>query len=132
MMSWEGALVALFDDLEQQAAGMHLAEREAQVAEMAAAEYARVDLAERLHASLGRELQATLRGGRQLAGRLARVGEDWFLLVEPSAREWIVRHDGVTSVTGLAVGADSRETWSVVDRLSLRSVLRSVAEVHAA
>ena len=49
-MRWEERLLDLFDDLEQQAEGLALAERDALVAEQSRAEYAEVDLAARLPA----------------------------------------------------------------------------------
>jgi hypothetical protein len=125
-MSWEASMVALFEDLEQQASGLRLAERDVEVAERTAAEYAQVSLASRLHASLGHDLQLRLMGGRRVGGRLARVGEDWLLVVDGTS-EWIVRHQGLASVAGVSGRADSVETWSVLDRLSLRSVLRGLA-----
>ena len=119
-------MFALFDDLEQQAAGLHLSERDAEVADLTVTEYSRVSLGSRLHASLDRDLRVRLVGGRLVAGRLARVGEDWLLLVARSS-EWIVRHAGVVTLAGLSARADSEETWSVVDRLSLRAVLRRLS-----
>ncbi|MET0997140.1 MAG: hypothetical protein ABWX73_00370 [Marmoricola sp.] len=125
-MGWEESMFAVFDDLEQQAAGLHLSERDAEVADLTLAEYSRISLASRLHASLDRELRVRLVGGLQVQGRLARLGEDWFLLVGPSA-EWIVRHQGVAALDGLSPRAEAEETWSVVDRLPLRAVLRGLA-----
>jgi hypothetical protein len=126
VMSWEESVSAVFEDLEQQAEGLHLVERDAEVADRAAAEYSRVSLAARLHASLGRDLRVRIAGGRVVGGRLARVGDDWFLLVG-GASEWVVRHGGVRAVAGLSARASSEDTWSVVDRLTLRSVLRRLA-----
>src|SRR3954447_1263902 len=115
-MSWEESMFAVFDDLEQQATGLHLVERDAEVADLTLAEYSRVSLAARLHASAGRELHVRLLGGRLLSGRLARLGEDWFLLVDGST-EWVVRHSGVATVGGLSSKAHGEDTWSAVDRL---------------
>jgi hypothetical protein len=129
-MGWEESMFGVFEDLEQQAAGLHLVERDATVADLSAAEYSRISLGARLHASLGREVRARLVGGRQVSGRLARVGEDWLLLVDRSA-EWIVRYDGVATLSGLSPRADSEETWSVLDRLTLRTVLRRLAGAGA-
>jgi hypothetical protein len=126
VMSWEDAMFAVFDDLEQQAEGLHLVERDAEVADLTMAEYSRVSLASRLHASLGREVRVRLLGGRVVAGRLARLGEDWVLLADGSS-EWVVRHQGVVSVTGLSSKAHSEHTWPVVDRLTMRAVLRRLA-----
>jgi len=125
-MGWEASMFALFDDLEQQAAGMHLADRDADVADLSLAEYARVNLAARLHASLGLDLQVRLVGGHVVGGRLARLGEDWLLLVDRTA-QWVVRHAGIAGVSGLANRADPEETWSVMDRLKLRTVLRGLS-----
>ena len=125
-MGWEASMFALLDDLEQQAEGMHLADRDADVADLSLAEYARVNLAARLHASLGLDLRVRLVGGHVVSGRLARLGEDWLLLVDRTA-EWVVRHDGIATVSGLAHRADHEETWSVTDRLTLRTVLRGLS-----
>jgi hypothetical protein len=126
VMSWEESMFAVFDDLEQQAQGLHLVERDAEVADLTVAEYSRVSLAARLHASLGQDVRCRLLGGRVIGGRLARLGEDWFLLVDGSS-EWVVRHQGVATIGGLSGKAHSEDTWSVVDRLTLRAVLRRLA-----
>jgi hypothetical protein len=126
VMSWEESMFAVFDDLEQQAQGLHLVERDAEVADLTLAEYSRVSLASRLHASLGLDLRVRLLGGRVIGGRLARLGDDWFLLVE-GASEWVVRGQGVASIGGLSSRAHSEDTWSVVDRLTMRAVLRRLA-----
>ncbi len=121
-------MFAVFDDLEQQAAGLHLVERDAEVADLTIAEYSRISLGARLHASLGHDLRVRLLGGHQVAGRLARVGEDWMLLVD-RAGEWIVRYEGIAALSGVSARANSEETWSVMDRLSLRAVLRRFSGV---
>ncbi len=125
-MGWEKSVFAVFDDLEQQAEGLHLAERDAEVADLTVAEYSLVALGARLHASLGWEVSVRLVGGTAVTGRLGRVGEDW-LLLECGAEEWIVRHRGIASVTGLSGRADHEAAWSVMDKLSLRAVLRALA-----
>ncbi len=61
-----------------------------------------------------------------MSGRLARVGDGWLLLVDRT-REWIVRDATIASVAGHSARADSEETWSVVDNLSLRAILRRLA-----
>jgi hypothetical protein len=125
-MSWEESMFAVFDDLEQQASGLHLAERDAEVADLTVAEYSRISMSSRLHASVGQDLRVRLVGGRLLGGRLARLGEDWFLVVEGTS-EWVVRHLGVAAIAGLSVKARTEDTWSPVDRLTLRAVLRRLA-----
>ena len=128
-MGWEESMFAVFDDLEQQAAGLHLSDRDAEVADLTAAAYARIGLGSRLHASLDRELRVCLVGGLLVSGRLARVGDDWLLLVDQSW-EWIVRHEAVATVSGLSVRADSEETWSVVDRLCGLAGVSDPCAVH--
>src|SRR5438128_2529587 len=61
-MRWRDRLWDVLDDLEQQAEGLALAARDAEVAEQSRAEYARVDLSARLHGSLGRRLTLGVRG----------------------------------------------------------------------
>ena len=128
-MGWEETMFALFDDLEQQAEGLQLAGRDADVAALAEAEYSGISMGARLHASLGLDLRLRLVGGHLVAGRLARLGEDWLLLIDRSA-EWIVRYDGIASLVGLSARAHSEQTWSVVDRLTLRAVLRRLSGVN--
>lgn len=125
-MSWEESVASVFDDLEQQAQGLHLLERDAEVAELTAAEYAGVGLASRLHASLGHELEVSLRGGTRVAGRLARAGQGWFLLVD-GAVEWVVSTSAVCLVAGLSSRSLDEAAWSAVDRISVRSALRRLA-----
>lgn len=125
-MTWDRSVGALLEDLEQQAQGLALAERDAEVGELTRAEYAQVALAERLHASRGATLRLRLVGGLQIAGTLARAGEDWILVVDGPG-EWLVRQDAISSIAGASARADHAATWSVVDRLSLRALLRRVS-----
>jgi hypothetical protein len=117
---------AVFDDLEQQAEGLHLMERDAEVAELTLAEYSRVTLGSRLHASLGQDVRVRLLGGRVVAGLLTRLGEDW-LLLDDGTSEWVVRYPGLVAASGLSTKAHSEDSWRVVDRLTLRAVLRRLA-----
>ena len=126
-MSWEHALVEVFEDLEQQAAGLRLADRDAEVADLAAAAYAEVGIADRAHASRGAPVGVRCGGGLLLTGRLVRSGPDW-LLVESGGATWLLPLSGVVSVAGLSPRADDPASWSVVDRLPLRSLLRRTAE----
>ncbi|KQT89353.1 hypothetical protein ASG49_16380 [Marmoricola sp. Leaf446] len=126
-MSWEAALLDVFEDLEQQAAGLRLADRDAEVADLAAAAYAEVALAARAHASRGALLVVRSVGGLVLTGTLVRSGTDW-LLVEAAGASWLVPLAGVVSVSGLSPRADDTESWSAVDRLTLRALVRRTAE----
>ena len=99
-MHWEERLLAVFDDLEQQAEGLALGARDAEVAELGRAEYAAVDVAARLHGALGSRLRLTVTGLGALDGRLARVGSDW-LLLDTGTHEWLVRLDALAELRGL-------------------------------
>ena len=129
-MPWEERLLDLFDDLEQQAEGLALAARDVEVAEQSRAEYAAVDLASRLHASIGARVLLGLTGVGQVDGRLLRVGEGWCLL-GAAPQEWIVRSAAITSARGISdrgLGVDARP---VTARLGLASALRSVADMRS-
>lgn len=120
---------ALFDDLEQQAEGIHLAEREAEVGELAVGEYAGVTLAARLHGARGGSISLRLTGGDVLQGRLVRVGADWLQLDDRTGASWLVATAAVTGVGGLERRAVTEEALPVTARLSLRSALRAVSAV---
>ena len=126
-MRWEERLLELFDDLEQQAEGLALAGRDAEVAELSRAEYARVDLAARLHASVGRSVRLAVTGLGLVQGRLAGVGDGWCLLSNGPA-EWLVRTPAIRSARGLSPQSRPPLARPVTARLGLPSALRGVAE----
>ncbi len=135
-MGWERSVLALLDDLEQQAAGLHLVERDLEVADRSRAEYAQVTLASRLHAAVGRDVRLTLLGGLTLTGTLARTGADWLLLRDPQPgggadREWIVRQQALSVLQGASARAVTDDALGVLRRLTLRSVLRRLADEDA-
>lgn len=125
-MPGDDHLADFFEDLEQQAAGLHLTDRDAELADRGAAEYAAVDLAGRLHASVGGSVQATVAGVGPLQGTLRRVGAGWFLLVSPGG-EWAISTAAVEQLHGLSVTSVSEPLRSVTARLTLGSVLRATA-----
>lgn len=129
-------LLALFDDLEQQAEGLELERRDAEVADRLRDEYAEVDLAARLHASVGAVVELTVlgpsvsgaaAGGEELRGTLVRVGAGW-LLVAAGGRELLVRGDALVAVRGLSEQALPAGARSVLSRLPLTSCLRRLSE----
>lgn len=130
-MGWERSVLALLDDLEQQAEGLHLVERDLEVADRTRAEYARVGLASRLHAVAGRPVRLTLLGGLSLTGTVPRTGADWLLLTDTTGREWIVRQGALAVLQGASSRAVPDGALGVLRRLSLRSVLRRLAEEDA-
>ncbi|CAM3753018.1 hypothetical protein [Nocardioides zeicaulis] len=129
-MSWEHELFALFDDLEGQAAALWEAEREAELADRARAEYASVSLASRLMASRGRDVQLGLPHVGRVEGRLDRVGDGWCLL-SGAGQDWIVPLAHLVTVEGCGERSVPEVAWSPVDRLGLRAALRRLAETGA-
>ena len=131
-MTWERELLDLFEDLEHQAEGLALAERDAEVAELARSEYAEIDLASRLHASVGRTVELTLAGVGAMRGRLLGAGNGWVLLESADGpQSWLVTVVALTAVRGLAPGARPADTWALTSRLGVASVLRRVADEAA-
>lgn len=126
-MRWEERLLDLFDDLEQQAAGLALSERDALVAELSRAEYAGVDVAARLHGSIGLRLQVDVLGVGALDGSLSRAGNGWCLL-DGAGQGWLLPLPAVLSFRGLGAGGVAEGARPVTARLGLGSVLRGVAE----
>ena len=129
-MRWEEHLLAVLDDLEQQAEGLALAERDALVAERGAAEYAAVDLASRLHGSVGLPLVVDVAGAGRVDGALVRAGDGWLLLAV-AGTEWLVPLHAVHGVRGLPERATSADGRPLPARLSLASALRGIAELRA-
>jgi hypothetical protein len=129
-MGWDHSLEGLFDDLEQQAEGLALSDRDALVAEQRVAEYARVDLAARLHGSVGRHLACEVAGVGRVEGELSRVGDGWLLLLA-GRDEWLVRVPAVLALAGLLDRALTADLRRVTTRLGVGSVLRQVAEDRA-
>jgi hypothetical protein len=130
-VTWERQLLALFDDLEQQAEGLALAERDVAVEELSRAGYAEVDLAARLHASIGARLVLAVVGVGQIRATVHRVGTDW-LLGSEETHEWIVRLAALGHVRGLADRAVDERHRPAPARVGLGSALRKVAEDRVA
>jgi hypothetical protein len=127
---WEERLLSMFDDLEQQAEGLALGARDAEVAELGRAEYAQVELAARLHGSAGRKVGLVVAGAGRIAAKLVRIGPDW-CLADDGAHEWLVRLPAVLRVRGLGDRAVDARHRSIGARLSFASVLRGVADEGA-
>jgi hypothetical protein len=126
-MDWDDRLLALFDDLEQQAEGLALAARDTEVAELSRAEYAGVDLTSRLHGSVGHRLGLVVSGLGRLDAEVVRVGSDW-CLTRDGLHEWLVRVAALERVTGLAEQAVDARHRPLGARLGFGSALRGVAE----
>ncbi|HYO41409.1 MAG TPA: hypothetical protein VER39_17330 [Nocardioidaceae bacterium] len=128
-MRWDDHLTGVFEDLEQQAEGLALAERDAEVAELLRAEYAAVDCAARLQGSLRQSLVLRVSGVGSLQAVLSRVGAGWCLL-DAGSTEWVVRLAAVASLRGLAERAVPEQARPILSRLGLASALRGVAEAR--
>jgi hypothetical protein len=126
-MRWEQRLVDLFDDLEQQAEGLALAERDVEVAELGRAEYAPVHLGSRQPASAGQRVVLVVGGVGRLDVTIVRLGADW-LLADDGRAEWLVRTAAVAQAEGLSERAVHPAQRPVTARLGLGSALRGVAE----
>lgn len=123
-------LRAVFDDLEQQAAGMALAERDAELLDRARGEYAAVDLTSRIHASLGRQVALTLTDGQRVEGALDAAGADWCAVASPRGQSWLVPLAAITTVTGGSSRAAPPAVRPVSARLGLGSALHRLSEQH--
>lgn len=122
-MRWED----LFADLEQQWDALAEGDRQAEIAERTRAEFAQVDLADRLRGSEGRPVRLRTRAGQELAGDLSRVGADFVLLSLPR-QECVLPFSALTTVQGLGPESVSAEVAGPVrTRLGLGSVLRRIA-----
>lgn len=119
-------LLEVFDDLEQQAEGLALTERDAAVAELSRSGYAEVDLGSRLHAAAGRRLTIGVSGLGAVRGTVGRAGDGWLLLLG-DPHEWVVRLAAVSWVRGLPDRVARPAERPLGARLGLASVLRSVA-----
>ncbi len=129
-MGWERRLLAMFDDLEQQAEALSLAARDTDVAELGRAEYAEVDLADRLHASVGRMVQLELAGWGRREVVLDRVGRACAVVreVRPGAHAVVLNLEHLRGAAGLDPGSRPEPLRRVTARLGLASALRHLAE----
>lgn len=125
----DDALDRLFEDLEQQAEGIHLAERDAELVDRARGEYAGVTFESRVHASLGREVGLTLLDGETVAGTLTGAGVDWCSISVPGQQQgWLVRLPGIAAAEGLSARAVPEAARPALSRLSFGSALHRLGE----
>jgi hypothetical protein len=127
-MRWEEMLLDLFEDLEQQAEGLQLLERDAEVADRIRGEYAvHVDLASRLHASVGAVLRLVVDEVGTLQGRLVSAGDGWALIADDVGHEWLVRLAAVVQLAGVSARSVGEAARPVTTRLGLASALRRLS-----
>jgi hypothetical protein len=121
-MRWE----ALFADLEAQALGWQLAERETEVADRTRGEVAQISMVSRLRHRAGAPIRLQVVGAGAVSGRLNRVGPDWTLVTTPD--ETVVATAAISAVHDLPWESTPTETISQVEaRMRLTSVLRAIA-----
>lgn len=119
-----GGLEDVFEDLEQQAAGMHWAELDAELADRARGEYATVTWASRVHASVGRQVRLSLTGGSVVEGELVEAGEGWCVVAEHAQRAvWLVRLAAVTLASGISDRSLPEAARPAIARLGFGSAL---------
>lgn len=126
-VGWEERLLAVFDDLEQQAEGLALVARDTDVEELGRAEYAEVDLAARLHASTGLTVLLDLAGWGRRQVVLERVGRGC-AVVRDGSGVVVLNLAHLRGASGLAAGARPEALQRVTARLGLASALRHLAE----
>jgi hypothetical protein len=124
---------ALFADLETQAAALDIAERATEVEERTRIELGRIRLLDRLRPAVGAAVRLRCAGNGGVTGRLARVGPDWLLVLEPAGREAMVVTAAVLSVSGVGRLSAVPDSESVVEsRLGLRHALRGISRDRSA
>ena len=122
-------LAPLFEDLEQQASGLELAERDAELADRVRGEYAAVTLSDRLHASLGRGVTLVLEGDEVVEGVVDDAGRDWVLVGRrPGPGAWLVPLAAVAVAHGLSGRSLPEAARPVTARLGFAAALHRWAE----
>ena len=117
---------ALLDDLEMQADGLYLDDRDREVEALAEAGYAEIALVARVAASAGLRLRVGLTDGTDVAGDLCGYGAGW-LLLDAGEAVWLVPIAGVVLVEGLGPGSVPESSRPRTARLTIGSVLRRLA-----
>jgi hypothetical protein len=122
-MRWED----LFADLEAQAHADEAVDLRAEVADRTRRELARVALADRLAAHLGRDLSLGVNGLGPVHGRLVDVATQWLLVEEGGGRSTLVPSGACLWVQGLGRSAQVASDQSVRRRSTLAAALRALA-----
>lgn len=126
-MPADRSLSRLLEELEQDAERLVLEARDAEVADLARAEYSQVHLVDRLHGSVGALVAVEARGGFRVRGQVSRAGDGWVLLAESTARQVVVALVHVVGLSGVAEAAVVEEARGAASRLRITSVLRTAA-----
>ncbi|SFT37237.1 hypothetical protein [Arthrobacter sp. ov118] len=124
-MRWD----ALFNDMEAQLAARQRLDFEAEVAERALVDAAKVELADRLRGSLGLSIRVHVSSGAAFEGALSHAGSE-ALVLDESMHQVLIPYAAAAQFAGLsrlAVPEPSR----VRQRLGLGSALRGLAGSRA-
>lgn len=121
-MRWD----ELFSDLEGEALGLDQREQDLEIAERTRMELARVDVAARLTAALGLDLDLRIDVVGVVRGRLERVTPRW-LLIGSGAVQWVVATEAVLGARDLPTRAVTIRKSVVGDKLGWGSAWRVLA-----
>jgi len=128
----QGRWERLFADLEAAAEADDRTELAAEVSERTRGEVGRLRFADRLRTAIGHQVGVVLPAEQSLTGVVREVGPDWFLLVEPPAREVLVSLAAVAAVRGLgAMSSHPGSEGRVAAKLDLRYAVRRLARDRA-
>jgi hypothetical protein len=120
-MRWD----ALFGDMEAQLAARQQLDFEAEVAERARADAARVELADRLRGSLGLNIRVHASSGTAFEGVLSHAGSEALVLDEP-LHQVLIPYAAAAQFVGLCRLAVPEQS-KIRQRLGLGSALRGLA-----
>lgn len=126
-MRWEDYLVTVIDDLEMQAEGLYLADREGTVVDLSLAGYSEVDLAARLQGALGAEVRLGMPGEVEVRGRVRRAGRGWVLL-ETGNGPVVLLTTHLQTASGLPDGAVAGPARPLTAGLTVSTALRALVE----
>jgi hypothetical protein len=121
----------LFEDLESQ---LDAAERDdfgGEVADRTRRELALIRLSDRFRSAIGTAVTFNVDGVDVLGGVISRVGVDWLLLRDESARDVLVATGAVLAVDGLPAAAVTAAMSEVDARIGIGYVLRGIARDRA-
>lgn len=127
-MADDPALEDVFEDLEQQAAGLHLSERDAELADRVHGEYAQVTFESRVHASVGRQVRWAVAGALVVEGVLEEAGAGWVRVADGAGRPWLLRLSAVEWSAGLSSRSVPEPARPATAGLTFRSALRRLSE----